>query len=86
MHRTQILLTEEQIRALRRIAAEEGRSMADVVREGVGEYLARHRGAAERETRTRQVLELAGRYRSGEKDTARDHDRYLDEAYADRDE
>lgn len=42
MHRTQILLEPEQHRALAEIAAREGRSISDLVREMVREQIARH--------------------------------------------
>jgi hypothetical protein len=41
---TSISLDEEQARALRELSAEEGRSLTDVVREALDEYLARRRG------------------------------------------
>ena len=54
--------------------------MADLVRESVSEYLAR-RPAADPDQVARRALALAGRYRSGCRDLADEHDRYLDEAF-----
>jgi hypothetical protein len=42
MHRTNIYLEEEQLRALKHLAVEERQSVADLVREAVDDYLARH--------------------------------------------
>ena len=80
MHRTQIQLTETQAQTLRAQARLEDRSMADLVRESVTEYLAR-RHAVDRDEVARRALALAGRYRSGCGDLAENHDKYLDEAF-----
>ncbi len=80
MIRTQIQLTEEQARALKLQARREERSMADLVRESVSEYLAR-RGVVDRTALASRALELAGRFRSGRPDLADEHDRHLDEAF-----
>lgn len=80
MIRTQIQLTEAQARALKQQALQEGRSMADLVRESVSEYLA-HRPAVDREDLARRARRLAGRFRSGQSDLAEQHDRYLDQAF-----
>ncbi len=78
--RTQIQLTAEQAGALKMRAREEQRSMADLVRESVTEYLAR-RPAADRRALLRRASALTGRFRSGCRDVAENHDRHLDEAY-----
>ena len=80
MIRTQIRLTEEQARALKLQARREERSMADLVRESVSEYLAR-RGVVDRTTLARRARELDGRFRSGRPELADEHDRHLDEAF-----
>ena len=54
--------------------------MADLVRESVSEYLAR-RHVVDRDEVARRALALAGRYRSGCRDLAEDHDAHLDEAF-----
>ena len=79
MIRTQVQLTEEQSRALKERARQEQRSMADLVRESVTEYLVRRR-SVDRNDLTRRARELAGRFRSGHSDLAEEHDRFLDEA------
>ena len=44
MKSTSISLDEEQVRALRDLSTKEGRSLTDVVREALDEYLVRRRG------------------------------------------
>ena len=78
--RTQVQLTEEQARALKVRARSEERSMADLVRESVSEYLAR-RPVRDRRDLLQRADALTGRFHSGSPDIATNHDRYLDEAY-----
>lgn len=80
MIRMQIQLTEAQARALKTQARREARSMSDLVRESVSDYVARH-GTVDRADLMRGALSLAGRFRSGCVDLAEEHDRYLDEAF-----
>lgn len=82
MLRTQIQITEEQARALRQVAADDGVSMSEVVRRGIDDLLrARHQPSVE-ELR-RRARAVAGRFRSDRPDVATEHDRELAEAYAD---
>ena len=74
--RTQIQLTEEQARALKAQARVEDRSMADLVRESIAEYLARRRAPDVRDL-ARRARSLKGRFRSGCPDLAEGHDHYL---------
>lgn len=78
--RTQVQLTEEQARALKARARDEERSMADLVRESVSEYLAR-RPAQDLSDLLRRARALTGQFHSGIPGVAEDHDRHLDEAY-----
>ena len=80
MIRTQILLTEEQAIALRELAAEEGQSMAELIRQSVDAML-HSRAIIGREERMRRALNVVGQFESGVPDLAREHDRYLEEAY-----
>ena len=80
MIRTQVQLTEEQLRALKDLAREEERSVADLVRQSVAEYLVR-RPRVDRAELLRRARGMVGRYRSGVPDLALDHDRYLDDAF-----
>lgn len=80
MKRTQIQLTEEQLGSLKAIAREEERSVADLVRQSVAEYLVK-RPTADRDELVRRARGLAGRYRSECPDLAEEHDRHLDDAF-----
>ena len=80
MIRTQIQLTEEQLRSLKALARDEERSVADLVRQSVAEYLIR-RPTVDRAGQVQRARGLIGRYRSGIPDLAEDHDRYLDDAF-----
>lgn len=82
MVRTQILLTEEQAVALRELAAEEGKSMAELIRISVDSLL-RSRQLLDAEERKQRALSVIGRYASGLNDLALEHDRYLAESYGD---
>ena len=53
-------LSEEETAALRRQAELEGRSMQDIARRGVTEYLARHARAVEREALLREAVDEHG--------------------------
>jgi hypothetical protein len=78
MIRTQIQLTEDQARELKRIAAERGISVSAVIREAVEKAVTVDDGPARR----RRALNAVGRFRSGKKDVGTEHDRYLAEDFA----
>jgi hypothetical protein len=80
MVRMQIQFTEPQVESLRRLAAEDGKSLAEVVRSGVELYL-RNRKGGNPSDRTARARRAAGRFRSGLKDVSRQHDRYLSGAF-----
>jgi Ribbon-helix-helix protein, copG family len=80
MIRTQVQLTREQIAALKKLAAVSGRSMADLIREGVDLLLNNGSRRSEEEQR-RRALKAAGRFHSGGRDISSRHDSYLEEAY-----
>ncbi|MFA5807202.1 MAG: ribbon-helix-helix protein, CopG family [bacterium] len=84
MVRTQIQLTERQARELKRIAAKEHVSMAEIIRRAVDAKI--RAGAAEVpwEERVRRAMAAMGKFRSGLKDVSKRHDHYLAEAYDDR--
>jgi Arc/MetJ-type ribon-helix-helix transcriptional regulator len=75
MVRTQIQLTEEQARRLKRRAAQRGVSMATVIRQAVDRVLADD----DRESKRQRALSAAGKFRSGRSDIAERHDDYLAE-------
>ena len=80
MIRTQVQLTEVQIKALRRLSATTGKSVADLIRRGVDQYLASWREPTPEE-RVERALRVAGMFSSGVKDVSAHHDRYLASAF-----
>jgi len=80
MIRTQIQITEEQARQLKMVAAQEQKSVAEVIREGIDLTLRRRAGIDE-EILRRRAIEIAGKYQSGVTDLSEAHDRYLAEAW-----
>jgi hypothetical protein len=80
MVRTQIMLTADQLVALREAAAREGRSMADLVRDGVDLVLNRQ-GWLSRDELKRRSLAALGAYRSGVRTLGTEHDAHLAEAF-----
>lgn len=79
MVRTQIQLTEEQARSLKRLAAAKRVSMAQLIRQGVDTILQSDTGI-DRDEKRRRAIAAAGRFRSGRSDISRKHDTYLAEA------
>ena len=78
--RTQIQLTAGQARELKARARNEDRSVADLVRESVAEYLVR-RPVRDRRALLARASALTGRFHSGYPDVAENHDQHLAEAY-----
>ena len=77
MIRTQIQLTDDQARRLKRMAAQRGVSMAELLREGAERVLADN----DVDERWERASELIGRYRDPAAEVAAQHDRYLNDAY-----
>jgi Arc/MetJ-type ribon-helix-helix transcriptional regulator len=77
MIRTQVQLTQEQAARLRALAQRRGTSMAELIRQAV-DGLADESAKIERHQR---ALAVIGRFRSTDRNVARDHDRHLAEAY-----
>jgi hypothetical protein len=83
MVRTQVQLSEEQLGELRRLSAERGKSVAELVRLGVELYLSSQQKPDIRAIRER-ALRAAGRFSSGApNDISEKHDAYLAEAFRD---
>ena len=80
MHRTQIQLTDHQIRKLRAIARENRISLAEAIRRCVDAQL-EDPGPSRTELYAR-AARLVGRFRDieGARDIATEHDRYLQDA------
>ena len=81
MIRTQIQLTEEQARRLRRVARERGISMAEMIRRCVDKGLGDQ--APSRSESYARASELLGRFPDREEapDLATEHDRFLEEVF-----
>jgi len=80
MVRTQIQLTEEQAKKVKRIAARRGVPMAEVIRDAVEEVIRSNRHGV-REEKRKQAVEILGKFRSGKRDVSKKHDAYLSEAF-----
>jgi metal-responsive CopG/Arc/MetJ family transcriptional regulator len=78
----QIELTEEQAKALDEVAVSQGRSVSELIRDRLDDIL-RDRTQGDREEFKRRAIAAIGRFRSDVTDLAREHDRYLDEAFGD---
>lgn len=80
MIRTQVQLTDRQLKALRDASSATGRSVADLIREGVDRYLA-ERTEVSREERIQRAIGVAGKFSSGLSDVSAKHDRHLADAF-----
>jgi DNA-binding protein Fis len=78
MVRTQIQLTEAQIKTLHDLALKQGVSVAELIRKSVDNYLKQIDGGDKLELIER-AKEAAGKYHTDLRDLAKNHDRYLAE-------
>jgi hypothetical protein len=78
MIRTQLQLTPEQAAALKRAAASQDVSMAEVIRQLIDAHLVEGPGAQAHA----KALTVVGKYRSGWPDTSTEHDAALADAFA----
>jgi hypothetical protein len=81
MIRTQIQLKEEQMNALKKIAAAKQSSIAQLIRKAVDNFIKSGSALPDDEERRKRALSIAGRYSSGRHNISADHDKYLAEAY-----
>jgi hypothetical protein len=79
MVRTQIQLTDAQAKRLKKLAAEQGRSMADLVRDGVDLVLGREQREG-RAARMQRASKVFGKFRSKTGDLSRRHDEHFADA------
>jgi len=79
MVRTQIQITEEQAKALKKIAAIRHVSMAELIRQGVDRVIGSNTTIDEEE-KIKRAIRVAGKFRSGQKGISENHDDYLAEA------
>ena len=80
MVRTQVQLTEEQAEAVKRLAADEGVSVAEIIRQSVEARIRQSWRPSDAELRQR-ARALIGIIKDGPTDMARNHDEYALEAY-----
>ena len=80
MVRTQIQLTEDQAKALKRIAQSRHLSVAELIRKAVDTVI-KSSSVIDVEERHERALEIVGKFGSGKRDVSKKHDLYLTEAY-----
>lgn len=80
MVRTQIQLTEEQVKALKKIALSRHLSIAEIIRQAVDTVI-RTNTMVGIEERRKRAIGIVGRFSSGKRDISRKHDTYLAEAF-----
>jgi len=80
MVRTQVQLTAEQARAVKRLAADRGVSMAEVVRESIDAFLGTQATPGPEELRER-ARRIVGIVTEGPADVSARHDDYAAEAF-----
>ena len=83
MVRTQIQLTPDQYRRLKRWAQQRGISLSEAIRRCVDQQLEAEHGVPTRAQRVRDALQVAGTHEDpeGATDVAQQHDKYLNDAY-----
>jgi hypothetical protein len=79
MIRTQIQITSEQARSLKRLAAKEGKSVAELIRQSVDNFL-QESSLPDQDTLRAKALAAAGAF-SGPSDLASNHDEHLAAAF-----
>jgi predicted DNA-binding protein len=80
MYRTEIRLTTEQLKSLKQLAVREGKSVAELIRLSVDSML-RSAGIRDLDEQYRKAIAAVGKLQSGPQDLAKEHDRYLAEAF-----
>ena len=81
MVRTQVQLTEKQYKALRKVAAKEGISMAEVIRRAL-DRVVEVESLPDREEIRRRAIAAIGSCHSDVSDLSTRHDDYLAEIYS----
>jgi predicted DNA-binding ribbon-helix-helix protein len=80
MVRTQIQLTDDQAKALKKIAQSRRLSVAELIRKAV-DTIIKSSPVVDREERRKRAMEIAGKFSSGKRDISKKHDLYLTDAY-----
>jgi hypothetical protein len=77
---TEIQLTEKQSRALAKLSAEEGMSVAELIQKSINRYIDEPDRVITDEQWER-AFAIVGKYNSGVPDLGTNHDKYLAEIY-----
>jgi len=80
MVRTQIQLTEEQAKALKKLSSTRHLSIAELIRQAV-DTMIRLNVIVDAEERRKRAIDAAGRFSSGRRDISKEHDKYLAKAF-----
>jgi len=80
MVRTQIQLTEDQAATLKKISSERNISMAEIIRQAIDRMVQTSLVQSSGE-RKKKAIAAAGKFRTGIKDLAKNHDAHLLETY-----
>ncbi|OHC11566.1 MAG: hypothetical protein A3K50_03550, partial [Planctomycetes bacterium RIFOXYD12_FULL_42_12] len=72
--------TEEQVKALKKIALSRHLSIAELIRQAVDTVI-RTNTMVDIEERRKRAIDIVGRFSSGKRDISRKHDTYLVEAF-----
>jgi hypothetical protein len=80
MVRTQIQLTEDQAKALKKIAQSRHLSVAELIRKAVDTVI-KSSSFIDIEERHKRAMEIVGKFGSGKRDVSKKHHLYLTEAY-----
>lgn len=80
MVRTQIQLTEDQAKALKKIAQSRHLSVAELIRKAVDTVI-KSNTVVNAEERHKRAMEIVGKFSSGKRDVSKKHDLYLSEIY-----
>lgn len=80
MVRTQIQLTPEQARTLKKMAHSHQASVSELVRKAIDDLI-RSKTRTDAQEIKKRALEIVGKYHSGKRDISKKHDNYLTEAF-----
>ena len=80
MVRTQIQLTETQAKTIKKVAMDQGTSVAEIIRRAV-ENMVQTSPKVSSQERVRRAVEIVGKFRSGKRNVSQKHDEYLAKAY-----
>jgi len=78
--RTQVQLTNDQLKRLRQLSSATGKSTAELIRNAVDQSLA-GKSVVDRKDRIERAIRLAGSFSSGHSDVSAEHDAHLAEAF-----